>query len=828
MADDKLEIVIRAKTDEFVKSLDDIKKRTSDLSKQMQEIDKQLKSESVDRVAKLSEKLELVKRSAALAAKEAETYAQSIKEITDKQKEGEELSEKQKKKIEDLSEKMALAKQKANTFAVEIDKLSKELEEGADKADQAEDEIEDVGDAMEESGKQAEKAKSGVSSFLTIFSANLASSLVVKGLEKGISLCKDLASAAIEAAKKVAAAVKEYAVEAVDMAADYEDALGYSEQVFSNYAENVQKWVTDNSVALRINKSELQQYVNGMGSLYRSFGIGAEKAAELSEAMVTLATDLRSATGDDTAQIIKSLTSVMTGGYQAGYKYGIVINEAAIKAKALAMGLVEVSVNEQKVEEARLRLEKATRKASEATLKYGENSLEAQEAQLAVQKASEAFEEALGGQNLALTQANKELAIYALAMEQTEHIQGQGARESGNYKSQLDALRTTFENLQISIGEKLLPVVTDLIKKANDFIQSDEGQKMLDGIVEKVGELADKVKEFVESGQLDEWIEKFKKNAPEVLQDLKDFAGLVGDCVQPLLDVYRAINNFRDLQGLDAAIKSSKQEVHAFAEAAGVDMETLRTSIYGFADLNGKSLTEVYENWAYYQPQVLDYMVATGTVAEEMKTNVSNATSTMAANVESDLDQTGTAFQSGIDKAANADTSGLRAKTEEIESLGQRVLHALGNFVDNSGWFQNAPGAEYAHRASGGPVKAGQLYQVNDDHGRRIELFRSNMDGYILDGDETQRVINKANSIGDAIAAAIKRFQSENIVLPSAPANLAGTAKTGSGDETQRVINNNTYGSVTVYVESRGADAASIADEIGQAISQKRRKAGTW
>ena len=570
MAEDKLEVVIKAKTDEFVKSLEDIKKRSSDISKQMQEIDKQLKSESVDRVAKLSEKLELVKRSAALATKEAEEYAKSIKEITDNQKEGEELSEKQKKKIEDLSEKMALAKQKANTFAVEIDKLSSELNEAASSADNAEEEIDETGDAMQETGNQAATAANGgLKQFMTIMGANIAGSLITKGIEKVIGLFKNLAAAAWNAAKNIASAMKDYAQEAIDMAADYHDALGYSEQVFEEQSESVQKWVDENTTALRINKSELLSSVNSFGALYRSFGIGTEKASEMSESLVKLATDLRAATGRETQEILQSLTSVLTGGYQAGYKYGIVINEAMVKAKALSMNLVQTSVDEQKVSKARLQLEKATKRASEAVSKYGENSLEAREAQLAVEAATDAFNEALGGQELALTQAQKEAAIYQLIMEQTAVSQGQAARESGSYKSQLDAIKVTFDNLKISIGEKLLPVVTDLITKANEFLQSEDGQKMLDEIVKKIGELSEKVREFVESGQLEDWVQKFKENLPGILEDLKDLAKIVGDLVQPILDVYRAIQGYKDLKEMDEAIKSSKKEVHARTFSCG-------------------------------------------------------------------------------------------------------------------------------------------------------------------------------------------------------------------------------------------------------------------
>ena len=59
MADNELAIRISAKTDEFVKKIQDAQTKVRSLSQQMSEIDKQMKTESVDRVQKLSEKLEL-------------------------------------------------------------------------------------------------------------------------------------------------------------------------------------------------------------------------------------------------------------------------------------------------------------------------------------------------------------------------------------------------------------------------------------------------------------------------------------------------------------------------------------------------------------------------------------------------------------------------------------------------------------------------------------------------------------------------------------------------------------------------------------------------
>ena len=611
MADDALTLRINAKTDEFVKSVEDAKTKVRSLSMQMAEIDKQLKTESVDRVQKLSEKLDLAKRASEMAAKEAQLYSDRIKKMTEKHEDASKMTDRQKETLLKLSEQMATAQQKANTYAAEVEKLEKEYRENADAATETKKTTESLTESFEIASKETENlskevktGKTNIKDFFSKLYEGVSINLVSAGLQKIGSFFESIAQKALNAAKAVVSFAKNYAVEAVNLAADYADALGYSEQVFDDQAEAVQKWVKDNSVALRINKSDLQSYVNSMGSLYRSFDMTSEEAAKYSEGLVTLATDLRAATGDDTKQIIESLTSVMTGGYKSGYKYGIVINEAAIKAKALSMGLVDVAVDEYKVEKARINLEKATKKASEATVKYGENSLEAQEAQLAAEAAATAFEEALGGQTLALTQAQKEAAIYALEMEQTAHLQGQGARDSGNYKSQLDALHTTFENLQISVGEKLLPVFNRFVTKFNEFISSEEGKAFLDGIVESVGNLSDKVLEFVESGKLEEWFNNAKEKLPEITEKVIQISEKVAEFIPDLITLTEKL---LALFGIKSEAQSAKDafmqvsnQVEAMAENYNISLDTAKTAVNEFAETNGLKVSEVYKNWEDY------------------------------------------------------------------------------------------------------------------------------------------------------------------------------------------------------------------------------------
>lgn len=745
-------IEIGADSKKFTTALKEIDKDARDISKDLKTVGENLKLDPSN-VGKSADKLKLLQDAAANASKKVDLIKQAIQKLNEQS--ADKSTEKYKNALADLE---------------------RQLESAQREQDLANQKVKAFGEESEEAGEKA-------LSLGDVIKGNVIASVITGGLKKVGDLFATLAKKAWEAAKAVAAFAKEYALEAVGLAAAYEDAVGYSEQVYGDLAEESQKWAAENSVRLRVYKGDLQDYANSFGAIFAGFGFGTKEALEMSETLISLAADLRSATGKDIGEVISSLTSGFTSSTKSLQQFGVVTNEAAIKAKALEMGLVNVAVDQTKVQQATLKVTEANKKASEALKKYGENSLEYQKAQLNVTKAEEEFNKALGGTAVELDRTQRTSALLAIVMEDLNFLLGQSDKEAGNYNSQLDITKTILKNLQEEIGEKLLPVFTEFVKKFNEFLQSAEGQTIMDKLVEGVSTLADKVLEFVTSGKLEEWIAKLKEDMPGIIQDVKDFAGVVGDCVQPILDLYRAVKNHRDLKELDEAIRSSKTEVHAFAQSCDIDMNTLRTAINGFAQLNNVSLTEIYGDWAKYQPQIAEYMASTGTISEEMKTKVTTSTNTMAETVQGDMQTVGESFQAGINAAGSANTSGLAAKTAEIESFGDRVKRALANFIDNSGWFANAPGAEYAHRAGGGRAFANVPYVVGDDAQRRPEIFVPDTNGTIMNGSQTERVLNNIN-------------------------------------------NSRSVGDVNIYLNSYGTDATSIVNEIGIAVQQKLRMSG--
>lgn len=139
----------------------------------------------------------------------------------------------------------------------------------------------------------------------------------------------------------------------------------------------------------------------------------------------------------------------------------------------------------------------------------------------------------------------------------------------------------------------------------------------------------------------------------------------------------------------------------------------------------------------------------------------------------------------------------LPAVGQKIQEMGNQISEAITHIWElieaiNQMWsnltnrggqtLDTLPEGRHYGMASGGPVEAGKMYRVNDDAGRRTEWFVPNQDGYILNGNQTDRIVNNNNS--------------------------------------------RTVGDVNVYVTSYGMDLAAVSDELGQAIQNKLRMSG--
>lgn len=203
---------------------------------------------------------------------------------------------------------------------------------------------------------------------------------------------------------------------AYKMAADAEDAIGATDQIFKGAAGGVKEWASNLESYYGIATGEAHEYANMMGTMLVNIGgLTEEEAAKQAETLIELAGDLTAMYGGTTADAVQALTGALKGNNTMLDNYGMAANDASIKTKAFEMGLYSGK---------------------------GEMDL-----------------------------ATKQAATLALIMEQSGAAQGQAAREAEGASGSMRAMATEVKNLSIEFGQVLLPLITPLIAGLKDLIK---------------------------------------------------------------------------------------------------------------------------------------------------------------------------------------------------------------------------------------------------------------------------------------------------------------------------------------------------------------------
>lgn len=179
-------------------------------------------------------------------------------------------------------------------------------------------------------------------------------------------------------------------------------------QTFGKMTGSMDAWAKATGDAMGRSTREIKDAANTFGIFFNT-AMPPGKAAQMSQTFAKLAEDLGSFYNVDTDTAIEKLRSGLAGEAEPLRAFGVFLNEAAVKAKAAQMGIV--------------------------------------------------------GVNGALTDQQKIAVRAALILEQTTKAQGDVARTSSGTANQIRASKAAWEELQITVGTKLLPALTPLIEK---------------------------------------------------------------------------------------------------------------------------------------------------------------------------------------------------------------------------------------------------------------------------------------------------------------------------------------------------------------------------
>jgi hypothetical protein len=284
---------------------------------------------------------------------------------------------------------------------------------------------------------------------------------------------RKFSAAAVPAAAAVGAGLVTLGVHSVRVASDTAESFSKVGVVFGKTAGQVQKFAETTASSLGISKRAALEAAGTLGNLLVAMKLPQPQAAKLSVNMVKLAADMASFNNASPEEALEALRSGLVGETEPLKRFGVNLSVARIEAEALATGLVKPAVNMGLVRVAAIGVEAAEKKLSAAIKEHGANSIEAQKAEASLILARQRQEKALGGQKVALTEAQKAQAAYGLIMKDTATAHGDFARTSDGLANQQRILKARFDDLSGQLGTKLLPAVNSAAEgllKFTDFV----------------------------------------------------------------------------------------------------------------------------------------------------------------------------------------------------------------------------------------------------------------------------------------------------------------------------------------------------------------------
>ncbi|HLT68568.1 MAG TPA: hypothetical protein VKZ72_00295 [Acidimicrobiales bacterium] len=193
---------------------------------------------------------------------------------------------------------------------------------------------------------------------------------------------------------------------AISAASELEQAVGGTEAVFGEWADVIDEAAQRSATSIGMSERAFREATSRIGGQLKNMGFDMADAADWSIRLTNIAADLAATYGGSTTEAVEALGAALRGEADPAERFGLLLHQNAVNAKAVEMGLAE--------------------------------SVSSVDAWAKAQ------------------------ATLALITEQSADAQGQFAREADTAAGRAQILAAQWENLQAKIGQRLLPVLTSL------------------------------------------------------------------------------------------------------------------------------------------------------------------------------------------------------------------------------------------------------------------------------------------------------------------------------------------------------------------------------
>lgn len=240
-------------------------------------------------------------------------------------------------------------------------------------------------------------------------------------VDKGVAAAEkafgDLSKSTMVAGAAIAGAtvaVAAFAYKSIQKASDFNEAISKNAVVFGAISKEVENFAQTANRSLGISETAALQAAGTFAIFGKSAGLAGKNLSDFSIQFVTLAADLASFSNTKVDDAIMAIGSALRGEAEPLRKYGVLLNDATLKAAATELGI------------------------------YSGNK--------------------------ALTAQQKVLAAQKVIFEQTSDAQGDFGRTSTGLAAQQKILSATLENIQTNLGQAFLPIFLKAVKFFNDEV----------------------------------------------------------------------------------------------------------------------------------------------------------------------------------------------------------------------------------------------------------------------------------------------------------------------------------------------------------------------
>lgn len=201
---------------------------------------------------------------------------------------------------------------------------------------------------------------------------------------------------------------------AISKASDLQETMNEFNVVFGDNAGKMEQWGTTFASQVGRSKQQVLDFMSQAQGLIIPMGVDPTQAEQMSQTLTALSMDLASFHNSTDAEAFEALRSALTGEAEPMKKFGVIVNETAVKAELLKKGLDPTTANE----------------------------------------------------------AQKAMARYNIILEGTKQAQGDVERSGDSFANRLKALYAAWEDLSAGIGTMFLPVAEALLGWFTEFVQS--------------------------------------------------------------------------------------------------------------------------------------------------------------------------------------------------------------------------------------------------------------------------------------------------------------------------------------------------------------------